>query len=269
MKNIIYILNFLFFVSCNEPLQIKNDLTEHNLKGNVKSLIEFSYPKLSTNWDYKDIEFHFDNNGHLKKKIDYDYNTYTIFNYDDENRIYNGKQFNLNDSLMYNGIYEYKNQKLKKRKVLNLENKVIYIAEYNYSNNSNGMTLIDEKEFDHNNNLLRHSSILKNSKKQDVAWNEFNLEGKLTSKHNYKYNDKGNRIEYVKRDSINELKWRVETKYNPENLETERILYNPKLDKETIRITTYEFDSDKNWIVKYLIQNNDTLKTVKRKITYY
>ncbi|RIA09726.1 hypothetical protein OE09_1572 [Flavobacteriaceae bacterium MAR_2010_72] len=269
MKNIIYILNFLIFVSCNESSQIKNDLTELDLKGNVKSLVEFSYPKLSTNWEYKDIEYHFDNSGYLIKKIDFDYDTYTEFNFDDKNRISQGKQYSLNDSLMFNGIYKYENQKLKKREVLNLENEIVYSAEYTYSNPSNGTTLIEEKEYDQKNNLQRHSTILQNSKKQDIAWNEFNLEGKLMSRHDYKYNDKGNRIEYVKKDSTNELKWRVETKYNTDNLEIERILYNPKLDKKTIRISTYEFDNMENWIVKYQIQNNDTLKTFKRKIKYY
>ena len=253
MKNIIYILSFLFFFSCNDSNQVKNDLTELNLNGEVKSFIEFSYPKLSTNWNYKDVEFHFDQNGHLNKKIDYDYNTYTILSYDIENGIKNGKQFSLNDSLMFKGLYEYENQQLKRKQVLNLENEVIFTVKYTYSNNGNGITSIEEKEFDQNNNLLKHSSILRNTKKQDIAWHEFDLEGKLLFKHSYNYNDKGNRIEYIKRDSLEKLKWRVQTKYNTENLETERILYNPVLDKETIQITTYEFDDEKNWIVKWSI----------------
>lgn len=269
MKNIQYLLSVLFLINCSDLPQIENDLITLDLKGKVKSIVEFSYPKLSTNWDYKDIEYHFDINGFTKKKIDYDYNTYTIFNYGNSNKISQANQYSLNDSLMYKGNYKYENQELKKREVLNLQNDIVYTAIYDYSNSSYGNILVDEKEYDSKGNLLRHSSNLQNQKKQDLKWNEYNLDGKIEFTNDLTYNDKGKVIEYVKKDSANNLKWKWNKIYNDDNLEIERKLYNPKSNKESIRISAYEFDNRGNWIIKYLIQNNDTLKTVKREIKYF
>ena len=68
MKNIQYLISFLFLINCNDVSKIENDLTSLDLKGEVKSLIESSYPKLSTNRNYKDIEYHFDKSGFIKQQ---------------------------------------------------------------------------------------------------------------------------------------------------------------------------------------------------------
>ncbi|WP_298286160.1 hypothetical protein [uncultured Lutibacter sp.] len=269
MKNIFYILSFLFFVYCSKSPQIQNDLTELDLKGKVKSVIETSYPKTHRYWDQKDFEYYFDNNGYLKKKIEYSFNTYKQFEYDKKNQVSEINHYDLNDSLIFKTKFSYDNQKLSNQKVFNSKNEIVQNVSYEYSKITDTSNLVVEKAYNHKGEIIHHNSNLKNQKGQDLKWNEFNLKGQLQFSHDLTYNKNGKIIEYKKMDSINNLKWKWNKVYNSKNLETERKLYNPNLNKETIRISTYKYDNHGNWIIKHLIQNNDTLKTLNREIKYY
>lgn len=268
MKKTFYLISVLFLVNCNQ-VSNDNDLISLDLNGNVKSMAEFSYPKLSTNWNNKDIEYYFNKNAYTNRKIEYNYNTYTIYKYNESNKISRANQYSLKDSLMYIRKYEYENYKLIKHKAFNLKNEVAYSSVYNYSKSSNGNILITEKEFDSKGDLQRHTSILQNQKKQDISYSEYNLKGELTATGNSKYNDNGKIVEHTKKDVENNLKWKINKTYNSKNLEIEKKSYIPKKDKEWIKISKYEFDDNGNWIIRYLIQDNDTLKTIKRKIEYF
>jgi hypothetical protein len=269
MKNILYILSFLFLICCSELPQIQNDLTELDLKGKVKSVIESSYPKTHKYWDQKDFEYYFDNIGYLQKKIEYNFNTYKQFEYNQNHQISEINHYDINDSLIFKTKFIYKNQKLSNQNVLNSKNEIVQTVNYEYSKTSDSNNLVIEKAYNYKGDLIHHNSNLQNQKGQDLKWNEFNLKGQLQFSNELTYNKNGEIIEYVKMDSMNNLKWKWNKVYNSKNLETERKLYNPELDKETIRFSTYVYDNQGNWIIKHLIQNNDTLKTFSRKIKYY
>lgn len=270
MKNIQYLFSVLFLINCSHhPSQIDNDLNTLDLKGEVETMVEYSYPKTHRYWNQKDYEYSFDSIGFTKRKIEYRYNTYKIFEYDKNNNISRTNQYDSNDSLVFKSKFEYKNQKLLKQKVLNSKDEIVQTAIYDYSNSANGMIIVNEKGYNSKGDLIQHSSNIENQKGQDLKWNEYNLKGKIIYTNDLTYNEKGKVVEYVKKDSINNLKWKWNKVYNADNLEVERILYNPKLDKENIRISSYEFDHQGNWIIKYLIQNKDTLKTFKREIKYF
>lgn len=269
MKNILYILSFLFFVSCNELPKIQNDLTELDLKGKIESVIEYSYPKTHRYWDQKDFEYYFDSIGYLQKKIKYSFNSYKIFKYDENNNIRETNLFDSKDSLIFKSKFKYQNQKLSNQEVLNSKNEIVQTVVYEYSNSSDGNNIVDEKAYNSKRDLIHHTANIQNQKGQDLKWSEFNTKGQLEFTNDLTYNEKGKVIEYVKKDSMNILKWKWKKVYNSKDLETERKLYNPNLDRETIRISTYEYDAQGNWIIKHLIQKNDTLKTFTRKIEYY
>ena len=109
---------------------------------------------------------------------------------------------------MYKGRYVYKNKELKAREVLNLENDVVYTAVYDYSISLDGNILVIEKEYDSKENLLGHSLNLQNEKNQDLTWIEFNRLGRIAFINDMTYNNKGNVIEYIRRDSTNNIKWK-------------------------------------------------------------
>ncbi|WP_298239487.1 hypothetical protein [uncultured Algibacter sp.] len=268
MKNIFITLITLFLFNCNNQSELKNNFNSIGLKGNVKSITEYSSPKSHRNWDHKDVEYYFDKNGFIEKKVEYKFSTYLISKYDSINNIKETNRYDENDSLVFKSKFKYENQKLKKIEVFEVQGEVIHTVVYDYMKSSDENTLINEKEYGLKGNLVSHSSILRNEKKEDLTWIEYNLLGEIKSTSDMTYNDNGKVIKTIKRDSSNDIKWKWSKIYDSKNLEIERKLYNPSLKKETIRISEYEFDKQGNWITKLLIQNNDTLKIISRKIDY-
>jgi hypothetical protein len=269
MKNTLYILSFIFFVSCNDFPEIQNDLSELDLKGEVKSMIEYSTPKSHRYWEHKDFEYHFDSLGFVQKKTKYVFNSYKIFEFNDNHKVIETNLFDSKDSLIFKNKFIYQDKKLSNQEVFNSENEIVNTVAYEYSKLPDGNIIVDEKGYNSKGDLIHHTTNTQNQNGQDLKWSEFDPKGQLKFTDYLTYNESGKIVEYVKKDSMGNLKWKWNKTYNSKNLETERKLYNPKLDKETIRISTYEYDKQGNWVVKNLIQNKDTLKTFFRKIQYY
>jgi len=270
LRNILHLLILLSFIGCKTEHKKTNYLIALGLNGNVKSIVELSYPQLSKKWNNKDTEYLFNKKGFVLKKINYRKNNYTIYNYNENENLINSNVYSLNDSLLFTSDLEYNtNNELVKLKVFNSEKKIAYYTIYEYSKTSNDNVLVTEKEYDSNDRLTNHTSKVLNSKKEVILRNIYNLKSKKISSNDLSYNQNEKLIESIKYDSLKNIKWKLKMSYNSNNLESEKRLYIPKIKKENIWKIEYEFDNRNNWVKKYLIENKDTVKTIERKIIYF
>jgi len=269
-RNILHILILLSFIGCKTEDKKSNDLIALELNGNVKSIVELSYPQLSKKWDNKDTEYLFNKKGFVLKKINFRRNRYTVYNYNESEKFINSNIYSLNDSLLFTSDLVYNtNNELVKLNVFNSEKKIVYYTIYEYSKTSNDNVLVTEKEYDSKGKLTNHTSKVLNSKKEVILRNIYDLKSKKIFVHDLSYNENGKLIESVKYDSLKNIEWKLKMSYNSNNLESEKRLYIPKIKKENIWKIEYEFDNRNNWVKKYLIENKDTVKTIERKIIYF
>ena len=266
MKKILLLILTFIFLNCTKSDSTKNDLISLGIKGDVESMIELSYPKLSKKWDNKDFEYLFDKNGFAKKKINYSNSSYTLFDYDNSGKIKESKMYELSsDKLIYISHFEYnKSGKVSTIKIIDSLKENARTRSFEYSSNNK----IIEREIANNGELIEHleKDIDKNEK--EIFRVTFDDNRKILEYNHTEYDDNGNMIYRDKLDSFKKLKWSVKIKYDSNNMESERVLYNPSIEKKTVWTTDYVLDNNMNWIKKIMIIDNDTIKTTERKLVY-
>ena len=163
-KIILVILSVLCLVSCNQS-EKKNDLTEENLKGKVKSIKETTYEAV-------------DKFGQIEKG-DVLVDSSAVYTDDGRFKIYNEKgnkieenYYNSNGSLIYKNTYKY-------------DEKGNKIEEYHYD---------EDGKFNYK------TTYKYDEKGNTIEINNYNSDGRLDSKYTYKYKyDKNNNwIQQVK-----------------------------------------------------------------------
>ena len=180
----------LCLVSCNQS-EKKNDLTEENLKGKVKSITENTYEAVNK---FGQIE-----------KGDILVDSSAVYTDDGHFKIYNEKgnkieenYYNSNGSLIYKNTYKYDEKG----------------------------NMIEDNFYDSNDGSL----IYKNTYKYDEKGNKieeyhYDEDGKFNYKYTYKYDEKGNNIEKNNYDSNGKLDSKYTYEYDKNNNWTQRIEY--------------------------------------------
>ena len=163
-KIILVILSVLYLVSCNQS-EKKNDLTEENLKGKVKSITENTYEAV-------------DKCGPIEKGnvlVD----SSAVYTDDGRFKIYNEKGNKIEEN------YYNSNGRLYSK------------ATYKYDEKGN---MIEDNFYDSDDGSLIYKNTYKYDEKgNNIEKNNYDSNGRLDSKHTYEYDKNNNwtqRIEY-------------------------------------------------------------------------
>ena len=190
-KIILVILSVLCLVSCNQS-EKKNDLTEENLKGKVKSITENTYEAV-------------DKFGQIEKG-DVLVDSSAVYTDDGRFKIYNEKgnkieenYYNSNGSLIYKNTYKYDEKGNK----------------------------IEENYYNSNGRLYSKTTYKYDEKGNKIEEYHYDEDGKFNYKYTYKYDEKGNKIEENWYDSDGSLyeKHTYKYEYDKNNNWTQRIQY--------------------------------------------
>ena len=189
-KIILVILSVLCLVSCNQS-EKKNDLTEENLKGKVKSITENTYEAV-------------DKFGQIEKG-DVLVDSSAVYTDDGHFKIYNEKGNKIEEN------YYNSNGRLYSK------------TTYKYDEKGN---MIEDNFYDSDDGSL----IYKNTYKYDEKGNKieeyhYDEDGKFNYKYTYKYDEKGNNIEKNNYDSNGRLDSKYTYEYDKNNNWTQRIEY--------------------------------------------
>ncbi|HXK50492.1 MAG TPA: hypothetical protein PKW56_08495 [Clostridiales bacterium] len=280
-----YLILILLIISCallaiQNPLN-KNDLTELQLKGKVKSVEEIN--------DCHEITI-FNKFGNPVKKIFYNKDDaihgYQIFSYDDKGNRISSEEYDSKENQVFKRIYYYndKNELVKenwfKSDTLN--------GGWNYKYNEQG-GLAEWNAFDQKSNIIQKIAEYEyNESGELIILNEYSG-GKLSYVHKYTYDEKGNEIVH-RMDFIHEKnRYATETKTfdisgnvikieysDSKGLSSSSVINYDQNDNVVrqesyksgeiiiVKNTNYEYDDHGNW-VKMVTQAN----TAIRKIEYY
>ena len=189
-KIILVILSVLCLVSCNQS-EKKNDLTEENLKGKVKSITENTYEAV-------------DKFGQIEKGnvlVD----SSAVYTDDGRFKIYNEKgnkieenYYNSNGRLIYKNTYKYDEKgNIIEENYYNSNGRLYSKATYKYDEKGN---MIEDNFYDSDNGSLIYKNTYKYDEKgNNIEKNNYDSNGRLDSKHTYEYDKNNNwtqRIEY-------------------------------------------------------------------------
>ena len=189
-KIILVILSVLCLVSCNQS-EKKNDLTEENLKGKVKSITENTYEAVNK---FGQIE-----------KGDVLVDSSAVYTDDGRFKIYNEKgnkieenYYNSNGSLIYKNTYKYdeKGNKIEEN-YYNSNGRLYSKTTYKYDEKGN---MIEDNFYDSDDGSLIYKNTYKYDEKGNIIEeNHYDSNGRLDSKYTYEYDKNNNwtqRIEY-------------------------------------------------------------------------
>jgi hypothetical protein len=225
----------------NKWVKIKNDLTESNLKGKIKSITEIEYKAISRHREIKKgyiqsseitlfnkkgniigiDECFYEFEGNLSEKVTYKYN-------DKENKI-ERYVYKHDGSLSYRDTYDR-----------------------------------DTYKYDDKGNKIEWNIY----KPDDNSDSKISFRGKVT----FKNNEKGNKIEKCFYEPDGNLQFKINYKYDDKENEIEECAYYPDLELQVNR--TYKYNSDKfdirgNWLERTEFKDGIIEKIREREITYY
>ena len=225
-KIILVILSVLCLVSCNQS-EKKNDLTEENLKGKVKSITENTYEAVDKFGQIEkgdvlyDRDFSFtiyDKNGN---KIEY-------ISYDSDGRLdskYTYK-YDENGNMIEDNSYD--------------SDGLYYKYTYKYDEKGNEIECIS---YDSDSRLNFKATYKYNEKGNIIEKNYYDSDGRLNFKATYKYDKKGNNIEYnicYSDGSLDKTTYKYKYEYDKNNNWTQQVTYeNNKPTQITERIIEY------------------------------
>ena len=188
-KIILVILSVLCLVSCNQS-EKKNDLTEENLKGKVKSITENTYEAV-------------DKFGQIEKG-DILVDSSAVYTDDGHFKIYNEKGNKIEENYY------------------NSNGSLIYKTTYKYDEKGNK---IEENYYNSNGRLYSKTTYKYDEKGNKIEEYHYDEDGKFNYKYTYKYDEKGNNIEKNNYDSNGRLDSKYTYEYDKNNNWTQRIEY--------------------------------------------
>ena len=188
-KIILVILSVLCLVSCNQS-EKKNDLTEENLKGKVKSITENTYEAV-------------DKLGQIEKG-DVLVDSSAVYTDDGRFKIYNEKGNKIEENYY------------------NSNGRLIYKNTYKYDEKGNK---IEENYYNSNGRLYSKTTYKYDEKGNKIEDYHYDEDGKFNYKYTYKYDEKGNIIEENHYDSNGRLDSKYTYEYDKNNNWTQRIEY--------------------------------------------
>jgi hypothetical protein len=286
--SIVTVASLLFF-SCNKSKEIKNDLQNQNLYGNVKSITEKTF-------------FAVEKFGKIVKGDKYWYDFVSISEYDEwvfnsyiefNNKGYIIKSFSI---IKEENEYNDKNQLITKQ-YLSKNLKIASTETYIYDNKgylieSNNNFSKDKTKYlnDKDGNCIelnQYDSIgnLFNKVKTNISYNKegdrieerksYNDDGSFSSHLKTIFDKNGNEIESCYYDESGKIYQKINSKYNSKNLlieYTEKQEYQKNVNEGWTKLIEHKytkFDSNKNWTEKIEYKNGKPVEIIERKIVYF
>jgi len=282
MRHIIHLLTLLVFcLSCRSQVpttkeKIKNDLTEKNLKGKIKSLAESHYDIVEKFGDMQ--------KGNLQNKIVYQYNSNgketenaTYYESGSKPASKNTTKYDVKGNKIQLSIYDFEgtvifNYKYDSKGNLTEESqpnfsKIVY--KYNEQNK-----LIDKSEYKKyiKGFQLESKDIFKYDERgNQIEWASYKGDGSLYSKTQYKFDSNNNLIELLYKSPDGKSDSRVTKKYDVSGNEIEYSSYDSKgrlsdhsskkyndngTVSESYRSYSYESDPNTKYTEIYRSDNN-------------
>ena len=217
-KIILAILSVLRLVSCKQS-EKKNDLTEENLKGKVKSIKETPYEAV-------------DKFGQIEKgNVLYDDFIFPFTIYDEKGNKIEEYHYDEDGNLSSKDTYEYdeKGNNIE-RNWYDSDGRLGYKLIYKYNEKGN---IIEENYYDSNGSLSYKTTYKYDKKGNKIEDNSYDSDGSLNSKTTYKYDEKGNMIEYNTDGRFGE-KYTYKYEYDKNNNWIQQVTYE---DNKPIQIT--------------------------------
>ena len=200
--------------SCNQS-EKKNDLTEENLKGKVKSIKETTYKAV-------------DKFGQIEKG-DVLNNYFNIYN-EKGNKI-EDNFYDSDGNLSSKDTYEYdeKGNNIEKNNY-DSDGSLNSKTTYKYDKKGNK---IEDNSYDSDGSLNSKTTYKYDEKGNNIEKNNYDSDGSLNSKTTYKYDEKGNMIEYNTDGRFGE-KYTYKYEYDKNNNWIQQVTYE---DNKPIQIT--------------------------------
>ena len=278
-KIILVILSVLCLVSCKQS-EKKNDLTEENLKGKVKSITENTYEAVDKFGQIEkgDVSYYayavtiYNEKGNKIEENHYNsygmlYEKYT-YKYDENGN--NIEECHYEDGILskkHTYKYDENGNNIQKRRYYYKNGKFNSKSSYTYKYDENGNN-IEECHY-----LTDGKIDYKTTYKYDEKGNKIEIcrydYDNLSYKYTYKYDEKGNNIEKNKYYSSGNLNYKSTYKYDENGNKIEENSYDfiHRFDyKDTYK---YEYDKNNNWIQQVTYENNKPTQIKERIIEYY
>ncbi len=286
--SIITITSLLFF-SCNKSKEIKNDLQNQNLYGNVKSITEKTFFAVEKFGEIVKGDKYWYDFVSISEYDEWVFNSYVEFN----NKGYIIKSFSI---IKEENDYNDKNQLITKQ-YLSKDLKTASTETYKYDNKgylieSNNNFSKDKTKYlnDKDGNCIelnQYDSIgnLFNKVKTNISYNKegdrieerksYNDDGSFSSHLKTIFDKNGNEIESCYYDESGKIYQKINSKYNSKNLlieYTEKQEYQKNVNEGWTKLIEHKytkFDSNKNWTEKIEYKNGKPVEIIERKIVYY
>ena len=258
-KIILATLSVLYLVSYGQlekKSEKKNDLTEENLKGKVKSIKETTYKAVDKFGQIKKGNVFYDGfsspftiiyneKGNQIKICRYDkygkIDNKNTYKYDEKGNIIEHNTYD-DGRLVFKDIYKYdeKGNKIEKNHYY-YDGRLDYKTTYKYDEKGNN---IEENIYDYDYDGYGSKYTYKYDEKgNNIEKNYYGSNGRLDYKNTYKYDEKGNNIE--------------ENTYYYDDRPIENYSYE------------YEYDKNNNWTQKIQYRNTIPNSITERIIEYY
>ena len=257
-KIILATLSVLCLVSCNQlekKTEKKNDLTEENLKGKVKSIKETPYDAIEK---FGQLE-----KGDVSYSVFFP-SSFTIYNEKGNKIEVNG--YNPDGSLYSKTTYKYdeKGNKIEKN-TYKYDGSLNYKTTYKYDEKGNK---IEKNNYYYSGRLDSKTTYKYDEKGNNIEENIYYYDG-YGYKTTYKYDEKGNKIEKNIDGSVDRLGYKYTYKYDEKgNTIEQNIYYHGSRPAENYSYK-YEYDKNNNWTQEIEYFNTIPVYITERIIEYY
>ncbi len=248
MKQLLFLISILFFThsSLLQAQSANTTLRENNLKGEIKSIVEYEYATI-------------DDSGNIEEEAES--SKKEIFTYNRSGNIIEYKVVDSKDVIGLKIKYQYENYLLTKENTYNSKNKITerWVATYNDKNKIKEAYRVYEGNniekvfysYDNQANILEEKWVLNNSilfnvnyiytdNNKTVEKRICNASNKITAIEIRKYNHSGILLEESKFDYKDSLKGKTICLYNEKGQLIEEQTYNSHLHSEGKIVFTYD-----------------------------
>lgn len=244
----------------DRPVELKNDLSDMNLKGDIKSIKEYSFEAVeiagelrngrrktesTSSFDYFDKVILFNNDGNIMEEERYRSDDKLVgkqdYKYNAEGKKVEVNRYNMDGVLNLKVVYKYDNKgKMTEESKYNANGSLFLTTSNKFDTDQN---MIEESAMTSTGGLFSRSTYDYDDNKNIIEANFYDFNGELERKKTYIYNDRGDVVE--------------ENNHLPDGSPAGKRTY------------TYEYDSLDNWTRKIIILNERPAYIIQREIEYY
>jgi len=232
--------------------ETKNSLTKENLKGNVKTLSEYSFAAVDKIDGIK--------KGQLKRNdggVDYQ-KTYNLSG----NLI---EYLNLKNQTTIKSIYDDK-QNIVEEISTDIDSVFLFTNKYKYDSDNN---IIEKTQYDSVGTFNSKYTYRHDSNKNIIERNFYNSKKNLEGRLSYKYDTNNKLLENSKYDSVGNLKFKFTYIHDLNGNVIEKNVFDSSEKLKTKFTYEYKLDNNNNWVQCVEFENSLPIYILVRKIEYH